>query len=65
MRHPKGGFFFGKILLIIGFMAGSIFFFTRVADNSETLEGYTGNDLTKNIIVSTITIVPVQDDDQL
>ncbi|MBS1735209.1 MAG: hypothetical protein JSS98_01215 [Bacteroidetes bacterium] len=42
---------FGKILLIIGFMAGSIFFFTRVADNSETLEGYTGNDLTKNIIV--------------
>ena len=41
---------FGKILLIIGFMAVSIFFFTRVADNSESLEGYTGNDLTKNII---------------
>lgn len=41
---------FGKILLIIGFMTVSIFFFTRVADNTETLEGYTGNDLTKNII---------------
>ncbi|MFS8083979.1 MAG: hypothetical protein ACMG51_11045, partial [Ginsengibacter sp.] len=36
---------FGKILLIIGFMTVSIFFFTRVADNTETLEGYTGNDL--------------------
>lgn len=40
---------FGKVFLIIGFLTVSIFFFTRVADNTETLEGYTGNDLTKNI----------------
>ena len=41
---------FGKILLIIGLVTVSIFFFTRVAENNESLEGYTGNDLTKNII---------------